>query len=95
MASPHHRDTSRRQVLGDAGGLRVMQDDDVAIDDDRRELIDVSAHHILVVGRLMITKLSTIAGFSVQMVMDALGDGEELLVAIDHQPARVDIGTPG
>jgi hypothetical protein len=29
------------------------------------------------------------------MVMDALGDGEELLVAINHQPARVNIGTPG
>jgi hypothetical protein len=45
---------------------------------------------LAVVGSGWLVQLAFVAGLAVKQVMDALGDGRELLVALQYHPARVD-----
>ena len=92
VASPHDRGTPVPQGLGEPSGLRVVQEDDVtglhAVDD----LGAVSRQRGVVRrprGRVQRTR---VAGDAVQPVVDPLGDGEEVGVPAQHQPADVDPG---
>ena len=48
----------------------------------------------LVVLRVLVAERPAVTGLAVQRVVDALGEREELGVAVEHQPAVVDAGAP-
>jgi hypothetical protein len=77
--------------LDEAGGLGVVQDDDVPLPDHVRELLGVGPQRRLVDLVLRLAERAAVALGTVQAVVDALGDREELLVALDHHPLGVDV----
>ena len=80
------------QRLGQAGRLRVVQHDDVPGAHEREQLLRVPAQHALVVAALARAELAAVAGRAVDPVVDPLRDREELRVALDDEPTRVDAG---
>ena len=69
-----------------------MQQNDITRPDERQHLVGVSPQRPLVVLALLVTERAAVAGRAVKAVVDPLGDGEELGIALDHQPARIDPG---
>ena len=74
-----------------AGGLGVVQQHDVAGPHALREQVGVLGRDGLVDGPLGVAQRAAVAGEAVQAVVQALGDAEEVLVAADRHPARVDL----
>ncbi len=69
-----------------------MQNDDVAVGDGVAELVAAGLERGEVGLALLVAERAAIALGAVQHVVEALGDLEEALVALDHGPARVDAG---
>ena len=73
-----------------AGGLRIVQEDDVARPYALRQQLGVLGGDALVDGALGLAQRPAVARVAVQAVVQALGDAEELGVAADGDPSRVD-----
>ena len=81
-----------RACVREPGGLGVVQDDDVVRDAGKdRSSSRVPTQDPLVAGMLVGAERTTVADRSVQVVVDPLGDVEELGVAFDHDPSGVDV----
>ena len=68
-----------------------MQQHDVAGAHALREQVGMLGGDGLVDGALGVAQRAAVAGEAVQAVVQALGDAEEVLVAADGHPARVDL----
>ena len=73
-------------------GLRVVEQDDVVGADQLHELARVRLERVLVDLPRRVVEVAAVALEAVEEVVDPLGDLEELGVALDHGPARVDAG---
>src|SRR5205823_10715472 len=89
VAAPDDLNPALAQGGNEAHGLRVVHQDDVAALDQAHERFSVGfgdPPHDVSFG---ITESAVVTGFAVQPVVYALGDGEELGVAVDHDPPAV------
>ena len=76
------RDETRR--------LRVVYDHDVSLLDFLEDGIEVGRERSLVDRPLAFPKVTAIAGPAVEAVVESFGHSEELVVASDHQPVRLE-----
>ena len=90
MAAPHHPGARVCQRRGQPGGLRVMQQHHIAGPDPGRQLDRVRGQHLCVMSGLRRTERGS-GQAAVDLVVQPLGDREELGVAGDHQPADRDV----
>jgi hypothetical protein len=90
VAAPHHPGTSPPDHLDDPGGLGVVNQHDITGLYQCAQLLGIPAEHPLVVGPLSLAERAAVAKGAIEPVVDPLGDREELRVALDHQPTRVD-----
>ena len=67
-----------------------MQEHHIRGTNRRSEELGVCCAVTLVYGPLGVAQRTTVAVVSVKPVVEALGDAEELGIAVDHQPARID-----
>jgi hypothetical protein len=67
-----------------------MQDHNIARLNPRLQLSKGLLERLAVAGSCRLVQLAPVAGLAVEQVMDAFGDLEELLVALDDHPAGVD-----
>jgi hypothetical protein len=67
-----------------------MQNDDVARLDPLLQLSKGLLERLAVAGSCRLVQVTSVAGLTVEQVMDALGDREELLAALEHHPAGID-----
>jgi hypothetical protein len=72
-----------------------VQEDDVAAVDPPVDRVHVGVEDGLVVRGLAAPEVAAIADGPVEAVVQALGDGEELGVGVDHHPPRVGADVPG
>ena len=80
-----------RELRREPGGLRVVQDHDVAGANDRvRRVATLRRIDLVVVAMLGRAQRTAVAGGPVEMIVDAFGDLEEAGVAVDDDPASVD-----
>ena len=78
------------QAGGQPGGLRIVQEHDVARRDQRADALQVLARDGLVDLALTRAEPATVAGHAVQAIVNPLRDAEELRVAVNHEPAGID-----
>jgi hypothetical protein len=90
VAAPHDRDAGVADVRDQPGGLRVVEDDRVALAERLAQRLAGALQRCLVRRPLLVAERAAVALGAVQPVVDALRDREERGVAADHQPARVD-----
>ena len=90
MAPPHHLAAEMFRVLGQPGGLRVVQHDDVAGAGVRRQRIALRLQRGVVDAVLRLAEFATVTRGAVQVVVQPLRHLEELRVAVDHHPPSVD-----
>jgi hypothetical protein len=69
-----------------------VQDHDVARFHPLLEFSKGLFQRLAKAGSCRLVQLACVAGLAVEQVMDAFGDLEKLLVALDHHPAGVDAG---
>lgn len=91
--SPHDPDAGVAQGGGQAGGLGVVQDHDVARRHERSQLAPGALGDRLIRGAGRVVEGLPVAARAVEAVVQALGDLEERGVAAQHEPARVDART--
>jgi len=80
------------QMAGETGGLGIVEDHDVAWLDPPDQNGSIRFEDRSVVGTLVSTELSGISRDSMKPVVQSFGDGKELGVGIDDDPAGVDPG---
>ncbi len=90
MAAPHDDHPGTGEGLGEPCGLGIVQQDDVARPDQRQQLIGVGAQDLLVVASFGAAERAAVAGRAVQVVVNALRDLEEVRIALDDDPLRID-----
>jgi hypothetical protein len=90
VTAPHDGGARSCEIGGEAGDLRVVKQDDVAWTDDREQLRGIGAQNVLVIPVLRFTERAAITESTVEAVVDALRDGEEIRVAVDDKPPRID-----
>jgi hypothetical protein len=71
-----------------------VQENDVARPYHGRKLRRVLLEHGSVMAMLFLAQRATVPLHAMKMVVEPLRDREELLVALDDQPARVDARAP-
>ena len=84
---PDDTNTCLKHWLGQAGSLRIVQDNDVPCPYLRADGGCVLGQHSFIVRALCLAQRATVARFSVQIVVDALGYAKEFTVALDDEPA--------
>ena len=92
VTAPHRRAADVADRRDQAGRLRVVDDHHVLGLDELPELGGVALGHLVKDAARVVVEVAAIAGRAVQEVVDPLGEDEEVLVALDHHPARVDAG---
>jgi hypothetical protein len=90
VAAPYHPGARLRQRGGQRGGLRVVQQYDIAGLNPGDQFHRIRGHHPRVVIGLSRAE-GTAAGIAMDLVVQALGDREKLGVPGDHQPADRDV----
>src|SRR5207342_1144309 len=90
VTAPHDGCTGSCKVGGETGDLRVVKQDDVAWTHHREQLRGIGAQNVLVVPVLRFSERAAVAESTVEVVVDALRDGEEVWVTLDDEPACVD-----
>ena len=90
MATPHDPHTGRPEPLHHACRLRIVQQHDVAMTDLGEEVGEVRAEDTFERGVLGGTERPPVPRIPVQAVVQALRDGEEVRLAIEHEPAVLD-----
>ena len=68
-----------------------MQEHDVASAHPSGHLVKIGLQRLVDHRMLALTQRATVAGLSVQQVVYALGDGEELRACVQHQPPGIHI----
>ena len=68
-----------------------MQEDDVAGSDLFGRARGVRDRDVAVVSGLALSEIALVTGHTVQTIVDPLGDGEELLISLDHEPTDIDV----
>ena len=92
VTAPHRRAADLADRGDQAGRLRVVDDHHVLGLDELPELGGIALGHLVEDAACVIAEIAAVSGRSVQEVVDPLGEDEEVLVALDHHPARVDAG---
>src|SRR4051794_15413455 len=92
MAPPHHLHAGVAHRLDERCRLWIVKYHDVARPDEREQLLDIAAGNALVVASFCASERSSVAASAVEMIVQALGDLEKPLVALDDRPACVDSG---
>ena len=77
-------------MLGEPGGLGVVEDDDVAGTDDAGQVVGAGAERSLVETVLVVAQRASVTEAAVEVIVDPLRQGEELLVRVDDEPTGVD-----
>ena len=90
VRAPDDRHPRLEQPRDHAGRLRIVQQHDVRGANALGHQLGVGGAAALVDGALGLAQRSAVAIVSVQPVVQALCDAEELGVALDHDPARID-----
>ena len=90
VATPHDPHAGRPEPLHHAGRLRIVQQHDVAATDLGEEVGEVRGEDTFVRGVLGGTERAAVPRIPVQAVVQALRDGEELRLAVEHEPAVLD-----
>ena len=86
VAPPGHPHAVLEQVARQPRRLRVVQEHHVVGADPPVEGVDVGPQDLAVVRRLRGPQRTAVAGGPVQPVVQSLGDGEELRIAVDDDP---------
>ena len=76
------------------GGLRVVEEDDVPGPDALRELGGARGERLLVDLALGVAEVAAVAGGAVEVVVDPLGDREELAGCPSITPQRASTPAP-
>ena len=92
VAAPDHARAGALERADEPGGLRVVQDHDVVVVHQLGERAGVLLERALVDLARRLAEVAAVALEAVQLVVEALGDLEELRVAVEHRPAGVDAG---
>ena len=87
VRAPDHRHTRVEQPRDHAGCLRIVQQHDVGGTNELCQQLGVLDAAALVGGALGLAQRAAVALLSVQSVVQALRDAEELAVTLDHHPA--------
>ena len=95
VAAPDHRVSGAAHRRQEPGGLGIVQQDHVARVDGVEKGGGVRREDPLVALPLGRPQRPAVAGGSVEVVVDALGDLEERHVAVDDEPAGVDTHPAG
>ena len=93
VTTPHDPDAGRPEAVDHARGLGIVQQHDVAVVDQGEHLGDVGADDPFVAGTLVLAEWTAVARVAMQQVVQALRDGEELRLAVEHQPPVLDLRT--
>ena len=93
MAPPDDARTRTSEDARQASRLGIVEQHDVSAADERQELVRVLVQHPLIVATLGFSEWATITGPPVEPVVNPLGDLKEGVVALDHEPSRVDAGS--
>ena len=93
MAAPDDADTETSQRAGEASGLRVVQQHDVARSHDRAQLREVRFERRFVCLALPLLDRAAVTRCAVQSIVESLGDVEEAGRGIEGKPADVDAGS--
>ena len=91
MTTPHDPDAGRPEAVDHACGLGVVQEHDVAAVDQGEHLGDVGADDPFVAGTLVLAEWTAVARDTMQQVVQAFRDGEELRLAVEHHPSILDL----
>ena len=91
VTTPHDPDAGRPEAVDHACGLGVVQQHDVAAVDQGEHLGDVGADDPFVAGTLVLAEWTAVARVAMQQVVQALRDGEELRLAVEHEPPVLDL----
>ena len=89
VASPDDVHSCHCERCRQAGSLRIVKEYDVAGLDEAHHAVSVSVSNPGVVGGLVGTESTPVAGCSVQVIMDSFGYGEELGVPTHDQPMHI------
>ena len=89
VCAPDDRHPGLEQSRDHAGRLRIVQQHDVRGADAPRQQLGVGGAGALIGGALGLGQRAAVAVVSVEPVVQALRDAEELAVALDHYPACV------
>ena len=95
VAPPDDRRAEPPERRSEAGGLRIVQDDDVARPDQPVDLARIRAQRPFVRLGLGGAQRPAVARRPVQAVVDPLRDVEERRVSLDHEPSRRDAAAAG
>jgi hypothetical protein len=95
VATPDDMGAHLLQRRDHPGGLRVVDDDDVALLHALLQGGEVLGQGALVHGARGVVERAAVAGRAVQSVVDALGHREELGRPLDDDPAGVDADAAG
>ncbi len=95
VTAPDHRRPRLAHRSRQTGGLRIVEDHDVPRMHELDQLGGVGGQGLVVDLVLGGAQRTTVACETVQAVVNALGDHEELGTAGDHRPSGVDAGAPG
>jgi hypothetical protein len=93
VAAPHDHGCPGAHGADHPGGLGVVEDHHVARPHDLHQPGRIRRPSALEHGPLVAAQRAAVTGGPVQPVVQPLGHGEELGVALDHQPASVDAAT--
>jgi hypothetical protein len=89
MAAPDHEAAGLQQRRHQSGGLRVVQQDDVAGADAGAQLLRVAGAHPVIDVLLLGAERAAVPGRTVQLVVQPLGQHEEVRLAGDDGPPPV------
>jgi hypothetical protein len=92
VTSPYDPRPKPADTVDEAGGLRIVQQDDIARADHLSQARQVALQHAGVVLMLGGTEVGSGSQQSVQRIVNPLGDQEERRIGVEHQPPRVDAG---
>ena len=92
MTPPHHVRTVPAQPGNEPGGLRIMQDGDVARPNECAQCDAIGIEIALVHRQLPFGERATVAAILVETMVQPFGDVEEAVGRADHEPSCVDSG---
>ena len=93
VAAPDDASAALDERGDEAGGLRIVHDDDVVRPYRPQETLDVRGERPLVPPSLVLAQAATVTGRPVEPVVDPLGDREELGIPVNHRPFGRDART--
>jgi hypothetical protein len=93
MAAPEGDGASVRHVRYETGCLRIVQDDDVPGPNASDQVLSVLSHDSVINLACVFAERRSVSEGSMERVMEAFGHGEEVVHAVEDEPAGVDART--